>query len=237
MSIETQIAENYQRILDRAASAARRGQRSPDDLRVVAVTKYVSAEWTQLLAEAGCQDMGESRPQQLWDKSQRLAHWPDLRWHMIGHLQRNKVDRTLLCGSKIHSVDSPRLMHAIEAAACKLHLAPVSALLEINISGEIQKHGLQPKELPAVIDLLTEMHHVAIGGLMGMASPVDDERELRAQFRSLRDLRDKYHSTMPPGHALRELSMGMSGDFELAIEEGATLVRVGSALFEGCQEQ
>ena len=226
------IAANYQRVVERSGDAALRSGRRPETVRVVAVTKTVGVELIEPLIACGCVDIGESRPQQLWEKAKQIG--ANVRWHMIGHLQRNKVDRTIPLISCLHSVDSPRLFGAINASAQKLQLPPVPALLEINISGDATKHGLTPDAACEIVQSLALVEHVAICGLMGMASFVDDERIVRAQFASLRELRDNLSSDMPAGHTMRELSMGMSGDFEIAIEEGATIVRVGSALFEGC---
>ncbi|MEN6405116.1 MAG: YggS family pyridoxal phosphate-dependent enzyme [Thermoguttaceae bacterium] len=221
------IADNVARVRSHIAEAAARAGRSPDEITLVAVTKYVSAETVRPLVAAGCLELGESRPQKLWDKAASLADLP-IRWHMIGHLQRNKVPKTLPLVALIHSIDSPRLLAEIDEQADQ----PVRALLEVNISGEAAKHGFTPEALERFLPELANCRHVQIRGLMGMAALEGGPDHTRRDFAALRQLRDRLRPQCPPGVALDELSMGMSGDFEIAIEEGATLVRVGSALFE-----
>ena len=217
-----------------AAAAARAGRRA-EDVRLVAVTKYVGPEEIRALVAAGCIDLGESRPQQLWDRAAELRDLP-IRWHFIGHMQRNKVERTLPLVTMIHSVDSLRLAEAIDAAAGKLDRT-VPVLLEVNISREPAKHGFAPEEIEPLFPKLIELHHVEIRGLMCMAGLEGGDEEARHDFTGLRTLRDRLQATCPATVRLDELSMGMSGDYEIAIEEGATLVRVGSALFEGPEGQ
>jgi PLP dependent protein len=238
------IAENVLRVRGQIAHAAQRSGRSADAVRLVAVTKYVSAESVRPLVEAGCRDLGESRPQQLWEKASQLADLP-IRWHFIGTLQRNKVRRTLPLVAMIHSVDSPRLLGAIveELGDCPNYClsengtvpfgVPLPILLEVHISGEANKHGFEPGEVEPFLAKASDYRHVSVRGLMGMASLEGGVDVARRQFAALRELRDRLRVNCPPGVTLDELSMGMSGDFEAAIEEGATIVRVGSALFEG----
>ncbi len=231
--LSTRIEDNVAQVRQRIAEAARRSGRQSDDVRLVAVTKYVSPEIAQLLVAAGCLDLGEARPQELWSKSEVLGD-PRLRWHLIGHLQRNKVRRTLPLASLLHSIDSPRLLLALEAeAAAAGHVAQV--LLEVNISGDISKTGLPAGELRAAIDRVAQLKHVSVQGLMAMASLVGGVETARRDFVRLRQLRERLAPECPPNVSLAELSMGMSGDYEVAIEEGATIVRVGSALVEGCE--
>ena len=228
--IATRIAENVSQVRGRIADAAARSGRAANDVTLVAVTKYVSAAEVRALVAAGCRELGESRPQQLWEKAAELADLP-IQWHLIGHLQRNKVRRTLPLVAMIHSVDSPRLLAAIDAewgGPGKFS----GVLLEVNTSGETAKHGLQPGEVEPLLTELPRYRHVAVRGLMCMASLEGGPDAARRDFAALRQLRDRLRGRCPPGVALDELSMGMSGDFETAIEEGATIVRVGSALFE-----
>jgi pyridoxal phosphate enzyme (YggS family) len=184
----------------------------------------------QLIVAAGCHDLGESRPQQLWDKAATMSDLP-VRWHMIGHLQRNKVRRTLPLLSMVHSIDSPRLLAAIDEE----RPAQLPVLLEVNISGDATKTGMPPHELEAILPELANYKNIVVRGLMCMAGLEGDLSEARRDFSALRELRDRLRRKCPPTIPLDELSMGMSGDYEIAIEEGATLVRVGSALFEGVQ--
>ena len=217
----------------RIAAAAARAGRAADEIRLVAVTKYVEPPVARALALAGCRDLGESRPQELWKKADALADVsPRIRWHLIGHLQRNKVDRTAPLVSMIHAVDSERLLTAL-AAAPRSSPSRLQALLEVNISGESAKLGFQPDALVTLAPNLLKQKGVEILGLMGMAGLSGGEAETRRDFRRLRELRDRLRSLCPEGVALNELSMGMSGDFETAIEEGATIVRLGGVLFEG----
>ena len=212
-----------------AAAAARAGRRA-EDVRLVAVTKYVGPDEIRALVAAGCTDLGESRPQQLWDRAAELRDLP-IRWHMIGHMQRNKVERTLPLVAMIHSFDSLRLAEAIDAAAGKMD-RKVPVLLEVNISREPAKHGFVPEEIEPLLPKLIESEHIEIRGLMCMAGLEGGGDEARRDFAALRTLRDRLQASCPATVRLDELSMGMSGDYEIAIEEGATIVRVGSALFE-----
>jgi pyridoxal phosphate enzyme (YggS family) len=236
------IAGNVAGICSRMAAAAARSGRTPDEVRLVAVTKYAGLDEIRALLDAGCLDLGESRPQQLWDRAAALGDLP-IRWHVIGHLQRNKVERTLPLVSLIHSLDSYRLAQAIhEASSLRLHekqpdaesraMPKARALLEVNISGESAKHGLVPGEVESFLPQLAALGNIEICGLMCMAGLEGGAEEARREFAALRTLRDTLKPRCPDGIDLRELSMGMSGDYEIAIEEGATIVRIGSALFE-----
>jgi pyridoxal phosphate enzyme (YggS family) len=225
------IAANLRRVRDRIAEASLRAGRDPDDVTLVGVTKYIDAGTAAALLAAGCPHLGESRPQELWSKAAdpRLG---TAQWHLVGHLQRNKVARTLPLASLIHSVDSRRLLQEINERAvsdnCKVRL-----LLEINCSNEDAKHGLTADDAKALVDGLDLPSSVHVVGLMTMARLGGGQAAARADFAALRTLRDELQARCPPGITLRELSMGMSGDFEAAISEGATIVRIGTALFEG----
>ena len=225
------IGENLARVNERIASAAKSAGRDPSEVRLVGVTKYVGAAEAAALFAAGCPLLGESRPQQLWDKvaNPTLA---EAQWHMIGHLQRNKVRRTLPMAELIHSVDSLRLATTIDTVARELD-QPARILLEVNCSGEAEKHGLTAEGLREILPQLAELTHVEVQGLMTMAARTGGESVAAKNFAALRRLRDDVASECPPRISLAELSMGMSHDFEVAIREGATIVRVGSLLFEG----
>jgi pyridoxal phosphate enzyme (YggS family) len=225
------LLENLLSVRRRIADAARRSGRTPDAITLVAVTKYVDSSVARALVEAGCVDLGESRPQELWQKSAELADL-DVRWHAIGHLQRNKIARTLPPLTLLHSGDSLRLLEAIDQEASKVpRRMPV--LIEVNISGDTEKHGFGVHEIEPLVPRLAEFEHLDVQGLMTMAGREATEAETREQFAGVRKLGERLSRVCPPSLAWKELSMGMSGDFELAIEEGATIVRVGSALFEG----
>jgi pyridoxal phosphate enzyme (YggS family) len=229
--ISARIADNLARVRDKIAAAARRSGREAEMVRLVAATKYVDDAVARAVFEAGCQDLGESRPQELWRKAEALAGLP-VRWHLIGHLQRNKIARTLPLVSLVHSADSWRLIEAIDVAAAELGRT-VPLLLEVNISGDATKHGFRPDEVEPLLEPCASLKHVEIRGLMGMSSLEGDLDAARREFASLRQLRDRLQNIAPERISLTELSMGMSDDYEVAIEEGATIVRIGSALFEG----
>lgn len=223
------LAENLAEIRGRIAAAAAHSGRAEQDVRLIAVTKYVDVEVAEAIFELGCRDLGESRPQQLWQRAERFADRP-VRWHMIGHLQTNKAKRTAAIVSWLHSGDSLRLLEAIDAAQ---QAPPLPTLLEINISGDAAKHGIKPDEAAQVLEAAAKLPHLQICGLMGMAALEGGVDVAQANFAALRNLRDQLAASAPDNVQLDELSMGMSGDFEAAIAEGATMVRVGSSLFEG----
>ena len=225
------IAENLAEVRHRIAEAAAASGRNADQVTLVAVTKYVGEAEIRALAASGCNLLGENRPQLLWQKALALKDLP-IRWHMIGHLQRNKVRRTLPLVEMIESVDSLRLIEAINREAAALE-RPMPILLEVNVSGEAAKHGFQPGEIPDVVEHVAGCRHVEARGLMCMASFSGGLDAARREFAALRQLRDRLRGSCPPEVCLTELSMGMSGDYEVAIREGATLVRIGSALYEG----
>ena len=232
--VRERIAENMAHVRERIAAAAVRAGRRPDEVTLVAVSKYVGVDEAQALLAAGCRDLGESRPQELWRKAEALGA-SAIRWHLIGHLQRNKVARTLPLVSLLHSGDSLRLLEAVDAEnAAQGRVTP--ALLEINVSGDATKHGFRPDEVDPLGETLAALNGVQIRGLMAMAGLEGSPDDARREFAQLRELRDRLQTAWCGRFKLAELSMGMSGDFEIAIEEGATLVRVGSLLFEGAGE-
>lgn len=235
MNDGSRICDNLAQIRSRIAEAAHRSGRAAGDVKLVAVSKYVDAPTARLLVDAGCRDLGEARPQELWRKAEALAGQP-IDWHLIGHLQRNKIARTLPLVRLIHSGDSLRLIEAVEAQAAATGLASIPILLEVNVSGDATKHGFRADELPPLGETLAQLNYVAIRGLMCMAGREGNVDDARRDFEQLRLLRDRLRSIWPSRLSLDELSMGMSGDFEAAIEEGATIVRVGSLLFEGISD-
>ena len=220
------IAANLEEIRRRMAEAARRSGRDPASVRLVAVSKTYPAEAVAAAAATGQRIFGESRVQESRDKIPACP--PGLEWHFIGHLQKNKVRQALPLFSFFHSIDSTALAGAIDRIAGETGVK-AQGLLEVNVSGEETKHGFTPEELRAQFPTLSKLLHLRIRGLMTMAPYSDNPEDARPVFRTLRELRDELQSTYQ--HPLPELSMGMSGDFEPAIEEGATLVRVGSSIF------
>jgi pyridoxal phosphate enzyme (YggS family) len=225
------VADNLARVQERLAAAAVAAGREPASVQLVAVCKYVEASLAAALVAAGCRDLGESRPQELWDKaaSPELA---GVRWHLVGRLQRNKVRRTLPLATLVHSVDSERLLISIDEQASSLGLTP-RVLLEVNCSGEAAKQGFEADDVRRLTPTLGRFANVRVAGLMTMAPLDGGEAAARRSFAALRELRDELREAAPPNVALQELSMGMSGDFEAGVAEGATLVRIGSLLFEG----
>lgn len=225
------LQSNLASVMSRVRSACLRAGRDVSDVRLVAVTKYADWSWVQALS-AIHGVFGENRPQQLSERSVLL---PAVEWHLIGHLQRNKVNLALRHSALIHSVDSLKLLQSIADAATRGNRPAV--LLQVNISREESKSGFAAEELPQVWDLVAEYsERVEIRGLMTMAAESSDPEEARPVFAELRNLRDflcSLGATCRAGINLTELSMGMSGDFEQAIEEGATLLRIGSLLFLG----
>ncbi|MDB5346167.1 MAG: hypothetical protein JWP89_4544 [Schlesneria sp.] len=228
------LQANLNRVQERIDNACARAGRTPDEVTLVAVTKYAELDWVRALIDLGVLDLGESRPQQLVSRAQDLPK--EVRWHMIGHLQRNKVDLLLPVANRLHSVDSVRLLQAIDKEAKKQQSSIAAiprVLLEVNVSGEKSKDGFDPAELQSSWPDICRLDSIAIEGLMTMAPLSEDDDSARAVFRSLRLLRDQLVDAGSGHLTLPDLSMGMSGDFGLGIEEGATLVRVGSSLFEG----
>ena len=226
----TRIAENYAQVMRDIAAACEETGRDPESVRLIGVTKYVDAETTAMLVRAGCEDLGENRPQVLWQKSESGLVDDSVRWHMIGHLQRNKVRRMLRRPVFIHSIDSQRVAETIgeeSMAADRI----TDGLLEINISGEEAKTGLLPDQAREIL-AAGPIEGLRWRGLMAMASRTTEARE---QFAEVAALRDSFENQFEL--ALPELSMGMSGDYAEAIAEGATMVRVGSSLFEGILER
>jgi PLP dependent protein len=206
----------------RIAAACARSGRDPREVTLVAVTKGRDPETVRrVLLERGHRVLGENRLQEWRDKHERLP--ADVTWHLVGHLQRNKV-RFCRPFALIHSLDSLRLAQALDAEG-ERHGHVFTVLIQVNVAGEASKFGLPPREVPALLGAVSALRHVHVEGLMTIAPYLDDPEGARPVFREARELRDRL--------GLRALSMGMSGDLDVAVEEGATLVRVGSALFEG----
>ena len=224
------LSKNLHRVRERIAVACARVGRVPDEVTLIAVTKYAQLDWVRGLIDLGVTDLGESRPQQLVARAEQLSS--HVRWHQIGHLQRNKADMLLPVVERIHSVDSLRLIEHLATSATKRGLRP-RILFEVNVSGEASKDGFMVDELLTAWPLILEHDSIAIDGLMTMAPLEDDPEVVRSVFRGLRELRDRLREVSSGRCPLPDLSMGMSGDFEIGIEEGATLIRVGSSLFEG----
>lgn len=220
MNIDT-LRERLAHIESTLAAACAKSGRSRSDVRLVAVTKTTSVEVASLLPSLGVNDLGESRPQELWKKAEAI---PSACWHFIGHLQRNKVERTIPLCSLIHSVDTERLAQAISALG-----RTVPVLLEVNCSREEAKGGFPPETLPEVAERIAALPGLDWQGLMTMAAHSENPEDCRGTFAELRALRDDLRRRT--GKPLPHLSMGMSNDYAVAVEEGATLIRLGSILF------
>ncbi len=216
------IAENLRRVQERIAAAARTAGRDPSEIRLICVTKGVSVERIREAAAAGVREIGENRVREAQEK--RLDMGPDLRWHLIGRLQRNKAKLASQLFDVIHSVDSLDLVEEMEKRADR----KLEALIQVNVSGEPTKGGCRPEETEALAEAVLKTKNLKWVGLMTMAPASEDPEDSRPFFRKLRELRDTLGGT----HDSRlHLSMGMSGDFETAVQEGATMVRVGTAIF------
>lgn len=215
-SIQDNIAQIQQTLNNRA--------------RLIAVTKTKPVALLQEAYEAGCRDFGENRVQEMVEKQPQLP--ADLRWHQIGHLQTNKVKYIAPFVVLIHSVDSFSLLKEINKQAAK-HDRVIDCLLQIFIAQEETKFGFSPDEARALLHSpdLDALLNVRVVGLMGLATNTDDTAQVRREFRGLKELYDELAQTQRQNVAFSELSMGMSGDFELALEEGSTMVRVGGAIF------
>lgn len=233
MDVASIVAENLADVRGEIAAACDRAGRDPDAVTLVAVTKYADLVWVRALLAAGHWSLGESRPQQLVERAELLADKvPE--WHMVGHLQRNKVRRTLPVATWTHSVDSLRLLEAIERIAAEDDLRP-RVLIEVNVGGEDSKEGFSIDGIRDAWDDVSKCEHVEVGGLMTMP-PQSEPDEVRACFRRLRELRDELADRSHGEQPLPHLSMGTSGDYPIAVEEGATMVRVGRTLFRGLRE-
>jgi len=228
--LRSTLANRLGAVEGRLRAACRRADRLRDDVTLVAVTKTAPVEAAAVLGELGVRDLGENRPQELWRKAAALP--PTVRWHLIGHLQRNKIEQTLPLVHCIHSADSLRLLAALEEEAARQGRT-IDVLLQVNASREASKQGFAPEEVPGLAPTLLGLKRVRVTGLMTMAAYEEEPQRCRPTFVMLRELRDRLRAVVGPVHPLTELSMGMTNDFEVAVEEGATLVRIGTALFEG----
>jgi pyridoxal phosphate enzyme (YggS family) len=221
------IAVNLAGVRARLAAAERAAGRTAGSVRLVAVSKKMTADDVRAAVSAGQRLFGESYGQELRDKRATLAGDPQPpEWHFIGPLQSNKVKYVAGQVALIHAVDAAPLLEAIETRG-----VPQACLIQVNLAGEAQKRGVAPAELPALLDRFAALRFAHCQGLMLIPPLGRGPEEARPHFAALRDLRDREAARARPQVELRELSMGMSGDFEIAIAEGATLVRVGSAIF------
>lgn len=229
-SVRDLLQRNLTQLTQRVQQACLRAARASDEVTIVAVTKSVPLDVIKILYELGCREFGESRPQQLQLRS--AACPPDVHWHLIGHLQRNKAAPMCRLAQWIHSVDSWRLMERLATLIPSEAPSP-RILLEVNVSGETTKQGFAPDDLRNNWQRLLTPSWPVPCGLMTMAPLSESPEAARPTFHELRLLRDELQQLSQGKLSLPHLSMGMSGDFEVAVEEGATLIRIGSLLFEG----
>jgi len=222
------LEKTLPRVRRRVAEAADRADRSPDEIRLVAITKAHPLEALEAALDAGIRDLGENRVGEMEEKVAALGE-RDVRWHMVGHVQRRKAPRLLPFMDLLHSLDSMRLARRFQRVADDGD-APIRALIQVNTSGEDSKGGFTPGNLLDHLPEILELGALRVEGLMTMAPLTDDEGVLRETFRGLRVLRDRALDRVE-GFEGRELSMGMTNDYAIAVEEGATILRLGTALF------
>ena len=206
-------------------------QNLPPGAKLIAVSKTKPVEKILEAYHAGQRDFGENKVQELVSKYEEMPK--DILWHMIGHLQSNKVKFIAPFVSLIHSVDSMKLLEEINRQGAKANRI-IPCLLQVHIAEEESKFGFSDDEVLGILqgEVLPQLYHVSVIGLMGMATLTEDVAEIRKEFRHLKELFERIKSlSLPPNALMRELSMGMSGDFQIALEEGSTMIRVGSAIF------
>ncbi|NIA07463.1 MAG: YggS family pyridoxal phosphate-dependent enzyme [Actinobacteria bacterium] len=248
--LKKKLADNLSRVREKIATACGRVNRDPTEVTLVAVTKSVGLEVIRTLAELGQVDLGENRPQELLRKTTMLEElnlrakqagladrdsaekFSAVRWHMIGHLQRNKVSMVLNCSRMIHSVDSLRLAEEISIQAGKRGIS-ADVLMEVNCSGESSKYGIIPAAVNHLAEQFATLKHIRLMGLMTMGPLAENPEDSRKAFVRLRELFEEMHASGYVGKDCKHLSMGTTQDYMVAAEEGATMVRVGRDLFEG----
>ena len=222
------LEKNLKSIQDKVKDACKRSGRHPEDVTLIAVSKTKPVSMLQEIYDLGIRQFGENKVQELTDKYEKLPK--DISWHMIGHLQRNKVKYLIGKTTLIHSVDSLRLAEAIEAEAAKKNCL-VDVLIEVNVAREESKFGISPEEVLPLVEQIARFRHIKIKGLMTIAPFVENPEENRIHFASLRKLSVDIAAKNIDNVSMRILSMGMTNDYEVAIEEGATMVRVGTGIF------
>lgn len=230
MSTATDIATNLAAVRSRIAAAATRAGRRPDEVALVAVSKTFGPEKVRAAHAAGQRDFGENKVQEGLQKIAATADTPGVRWHLIGHLQSNKARKAAESFACIHSVDSSDLLNRLDTAAAEQGATP-EILIQVDLAREITKFGAAEAEVETLARAALAARAVRLTGLMLVPPWSEDPEQTRPWFVRLRQLRDRLEASGLPAASLRHLSMGMSHDFEAAIEEGATMVRVGTAIF------
>ncbi|MGN0378668.1 MAG: YggS family pyridoxal phosphate-dependent enzyme [Butyrivibrio sp.] len=222
------LKENLKSVQERIRAAALKAGRNPDEITLIAVSKTKPVDMIQEIYDAGIREFGENKVQEITSKKPQLPD--DINWHMIGHLQRNKVRAVIDKACLIHSVDSLRLAQAISTEAVKSNMT-VSILLEVNMAGEETKFGFKPDEVHDALQSIAGLPGIYVRGLMTSAPYVSNPEENRQYFRDMRQLCVDLKAKNIDNTSMDYLSMGMTNDFEVAVEEGATHVRVGTAIF------
>lgn len=223
-----ELHENYESVEARVAAACARAGRNRDEVTLIAVSKTKPVPMLQEVYDAGAREFGENKPQELKDKYPQLPS--DIRWHMIGHLQTNKIKYIIDKACMIHSIDTVHLAEAVNAEAAKRGLV-MPVLIEVNMAKEESKFGVMPEEAEGFIRQICTLPNIRIEGLMTIAPFTDNPENNRIHFRNLKKLCVDINAKNIDNVNMRSLSMGMTGDFEVAIEEGATMVRVGTGIF------
>ncbi len=223
------IADRLAEVRGRISAAARSAGRDPAAVRLVAVSKTFPLNLVRDAYAAGQRDFGENRVQEALQKISAATDL-EIRWHLLGHLQTNKARKAGPAFAMIHGVDSVELLQKLDAAAEESGRAP-ELLIQVDLAGEATKFGVPPGEVPRLFEAAAACRAARVTGLMTLPPHPETPEDARPYFRRLRELRDRWLTSDVPASMLRELSMGMSGDFEVAIQEGATLVRVGTAIF------
>lgn len=222
------LADNLKQVQENIMDACRKVGRNPEEVTLVAVSKTKPVEMLQEAYDAGARVFGENKVQEIMDKYDRLPS--DIQWHMIGHLQRNKVKYIIDKVAMIHSVDSVRLAQTIEAEAAKKDIV-MPVLVEVNVAEEESKFGLSTDEVIPFLEEISQYPHIAVKGLMTIAPFVDDAEENRGVFVKLKKLSVDIAAKNINNVTMSVLSMGMTGDYQVAVQEGATMVRVGTGIF------
>ena len=219
-----------QEVRSRIEAAARRCNRSPEEVKLLAVSKSHPVDIIRRAIEAGVSDLGENRVQEAEEKITEVGRGV-ARWHLIGHLQSNKARRAVTLFDVIHSLDSIALARRLESMCAEEGREKLPVLIQLNLAGEATKSGVDKKELPEVIETVTGCSHLSLTGLMTVPPFFADNEKVRPLFQELRELRDQLNLQGVFAGGSGELSMGMTHDFPIAIEEGATIVRIGTAIF------
>jgi PLP dependent protein len=223
------VASNLADIRARISHAARSAGRDPDSIRLIAVSKTFPLDAVREAYEAGQREFGENRVQEALQKIERSADL-SIRWHLLGHLQTNKARKAASSFAVVQSIDSVELLQKIDRGAEETARTP-ELLIQVDLAGETTKFGVPPSEVPRLFDAAAECRAARVVGLMTLPPLPETPEDARPWFRRLRELQEGWRSSGVPAAMLRELSMGMSGDFEVAVQEGATMVRVGTAIF------